>query len=382
MFFSFISLVLASTISAKVIDIQVSDDKASLVFTPEAIAAEAGDQVVYHFNPKNHTVTQSSFAGPCTPKEGGFDSGFKPVGIDVATADRPTFTVNVTDTNAIWVFCRQGSDTPNSHCGAGMVHAINCGPDGANNSFTNFKKAALDIGTKLKAGAQNPPTTTWTAEYGTATIPPPPTPSLVTNVVTLGSEVWTTTYSSYPNSPQPTPESPTGKIIKVIVGGPNGNLTYTPSRVDALPRDTIQFIFQVKNHTVIQSSFEAPCVPLTDKTTGQKIGFDSGFFPVSADATTFPTWNLTIKDPSPIWAYCGQVGHCGYGMVFAVNTDEKSERNITSFQTLAKKLNGTTSGSTSSPNGTTTDNSSGAISNSVGGGLIVAVVAALVGSLL
>jgi len=37
--------------------------------------ADAGDQVVYHFNPKNHTVTQSSFAGPCTPKEGGVKSG-------------------------------------------------------------------------------------------------------------------------------------------------------------------------------------------------------------------------------------------------------------------------------------------------------------------
>ena len=39
MFISFISLVLASAISAKVIDIQVSDDNASLAFTPEAIVS-------------------------------------------------------------------------------------------------------------------------------------------------------------------------------------------------------------------------------------------------------------------------------------------------------------------------------------------------------
>jgi len=386
MFIPFIGLFLASTVSAKVIDIQVGDDSGSLTFTPEAISAVAGDQVVYHFNPKNHTVTQSSFAGPCTHKAGGLDSGFNPVGVDIAMADRPTFTVLVNDTQPIWVFCNQASGTPNSHCGAGMVHAINCGADGSPNSFTNFKNAALAIGAQLKAGAQNPPsTTTWTAEYGTATIPPPPSPTLVTDTITLGTDIWTTTYSSYPNSPAPTPVSPSGNTIEVIVGGPNGNLSFTPSRVSASPRDTIKFIFQVKNHTVTQSSFSAPCLPLTNATTGQK-GFNSGFFPVAAGTTDFPTWSLTINDTAPIWAYCGQAGHCGSGMVFAVNSDESSGRNFAAFQSLAKTLNGTTSSNSTSPNsGTTngtTSNGNGATSNSVGGGLVVAFVAALVGSLL
>jgi hypothetical protein len=34
-----------------------------------------GDIVSFTFNPKNHTVTQSSFAAPCTPVFGGFDTG-------------------------------------------------------------------------------------------------------------------------------------------------------------------------------------------------------------------------------------------------------------------------------------------------------------------
>lgn len=386
MFIPFIGLVLASTISAKVIDIQVSDSNSTLAFTPEAIFADPGDQVVYHFNPKNHTVTQSSFAGPCSPKQGGFNSGFQPVGTDVATADRPTFTVQVNDTQPIWVFCDQASNTPKSHCGAGMVHAINCGADGSPNSFTNFKKAALAIGAQLNAGSQNPPSSTWTADYGSATIPPPPTPSLMTDTITLGNDVWTTTYSSYPNSPGPTPVSSTGNTIEVIVGGPNGNLSFTPSRVSASPRDTIKFIFHVKNHTVTQSSFGAPCLPLTDKTTGQRIGFNSGFFPVAANATDFPSWSLTINDTSPIWAYCGQAGHCGSGMVFAVNSDESSARSFTAFQTLAKNLNGTTSSNSTSPsNGTTNGNtgaSNGAMPNTIGGGLVIALVAALVGSIL
>ena len=269
-----------------------------------------------------------------------------------------------------------------------MVSAINCGADGAPNSFTNFKQSALAIGAKLKADAQNPPpSSTWTADYGTATIPPPPSPSLVTDTITLGTDIWTTTYSSYPNSPAPTPVSSDGNTIEVIVGGPN-NLTFTPSRVSASPRDTIKFIFHVKNHTVTQSSFAAPCVPLTDKTTGNKIGFNSGFFPVAADATDFPTWSLTINDTSPIWAFCAQANHCGSGMVFAVNSDETSQRNFTAYQNLAKTLNGTSSSNSTTPNngdnagGNTGYGSDGAMSNSVGSGLVVAFVAALVGSLL
>jgi plastocyanin len=351
MFIPFIGLVLASTISAKVIDIQVGGDGGSLVFSPEAVAAEAGDQVVYHFNPKNHTVTQSSFAGPCTHKDGGFDSGFRPVGADMATSDRPTYTVTVNDTQPIWVFCNQAANTPNSHCGAGMVHAINCGADGAPNSFTNFKKSALDIGAKLKADAQYPPTST--------SMP----------------------YNAYP-SPTPTSASPSGKTIEVTVGGP-GNLSFSPSRVSANPGDTVKFTFNVKNHTVTQSSFSAPCVPLTDKTTGSRNGFDSGYMPVGSDATNPPTYSITINDTTPIWAYCAQGNHCGSGMVFAVNSDESSGRNFAAFQGLAKTLNGTASSNSTNPNttnGNTSDN--GAVSNSIGGGLVVALVAALVGSLL
>jgi plastocyanin len=389
MFIPFIGLAFASTVSAKVIDIQVGGNGGALTFMPEAVFADPGDQVVYHFNPKNHTVTQSSFAGPCTHKEGGFNSGYLPVGTDVAVADRPTYTVLVNDTQPIWVFCDQASNTPNSHCGAGMVHAINCGADGAPNSFTNFKNAALAIGAKLKADAQNPPSSTWTADYGTTTIPPPPSPSLVTDTVTLGSDVWTTTYSSYPNSPAPTPVSPTGNTIEVIVGGPNGNLSFTPSRVSAAPRDTIKFIFNVKNHTVTQSSFSAPCLPLTNQTTQTRTGFDSGYMPVGSDVTDFPTYSITINDTAPIWAYCAQANHCGAGMVFAINSDESSGRNYAAFQSLAKTLNGTSSSNSTSPNnGTTsggagnTSSGNGAMSNSIGGGLVIALVAALVGSLL
>lgn len=129
-------------------------------------------------------------------------------------------------------------------CGAGMVFAINCGLDGAPNSFTNFKNAALAIGTSLKANAPSSTAAAQaytTAAYGGYTIPVAPTPVPVTVPVTLGTETWTTTYASYPNSPAPTPASAEGQVIKVVVGGPNGKLTFDPSRVSASPRDTIVF---------------------------------------------------------------------------------------------------------------------------------------------
>jgi len=356
MFIPFIGLLLASTVSAKTIDIQVGGENAALTFTPEAVFADPGDQVVYHFNPKNHTVTQSSFAGPCSHKEGGFNSGYMAVGSDVAVANRPTFTVLVNDTQPIWVFCSQAANTPNSHCGTGMVHAINCGADGSPNSFTNFKNSALAIGAKLKADAQNSSSTPGYG-YGTPTASTP--------------------------SPTTTPVSGGGKTIEVIVGG-TGNLSFTPSRVSAAPSDTVKFIFHVKNHTVTQSSFSAPCMPLTDNTTGTRTGFDSGYKPVGADATDFPTWSITINDTTPIWAYCAQANHCGSGMVFAINSDESSGRNFAAYQKLAKTLNGTASSNSTNPNGTTTNGNTGngAMPNSVGGGLVVALVAALVGSLL
>jgi hypothetical protein len=57
----------------------------------------------------------------------------------------------------------------------------------------------------------------------------------------------------------------------------------------------------------LQSSFATPCRALTLTSTSGQVGFDSGFMPVADDATTFPTWNLTVNDTSPIWAYCKQV---------------------------------------------------------------------------
>ncbi|KZT42571.1 hypothetical protein SISSUDRAFT_1069281 [Sistotremastrum suecicum HHB10207 ss-3] len=379
--FSFISLfALPLLASAAVHDIQVGQD--GLSYTPEAISANPGDQVVFHFVAKNHTATQSSFANPCGHLEGGFDSGFNPVA--AGSTDFPTFSVNVTD-------CKQAANTPASHCGAGMVFAVNCGADGSPNSFTNFKAAALAQGAALSSSAaaaastSAAPSATDSSYPPAITSPAPDGPETVTATVTLGSSTWTTIYGSYPNSPAPTPASAQGNVHVVTVGS-NGTLTFDPPNVVAAPFDTISFQFVSKNHTATQSSFASPCRKLASTSTTGQVGFDSGFMPV-ANGTAPLTWNVTVNDTAPIWVYCRQtapVDHCGTGMVFAVNSDETatSTKTFADFQASAKAQNGTNSTASASSAAASTSPSSTSdgvrLQAALGFSLIGIVVASLI----
>jgi plastocyanin len=372
-----LGLALLPFVAATIHDIKVG--AGGLTFSPEAISAQSGDQVVFHFVAKNHTATQSSFPSPCGAKEGGFDSGFMPVAAN-QTDNFPTYTITINNTDPVWFFCKQAAASPASHCGQGMVFAVNCGLDGAPNSFTNFKQSAMAIGASLVESAANAPTT---AAYGDYTIPGDPTATLVTQTVTLQSSTWTTTYSSYPGSAAPTPAALEGTVHKVIVGGPN--LAFDPPTVNAAPRDTIQFEFHQKNHTVTQSSFADPCRKLS--VNGTAAGFDSGFQAVSDNSTVFPTWSFVVNDTTPIWAYCRQLlpkSHCGAGMVFAVNSVDNSPRNFTAFQQVAEALNGTSAPSTgSNTTGPNNPTDSGVVTSvSFSGPVLSLLIAAVIASVL
>jgi len=218
----------------------------------------------------------------------------------------PRVQYTVKDTNPVWFYCQQ-----TGHCQQEMVFAINPG-----------EKLA-----KFQENARNTPLT-------------PPSP------------------------PPPSPDCPP-QDHKIIVGG--ATLTFQPANITAKPGDTITFEFQQKNHSVTQSSFDAPCQKLALSSGGKQIGFDSGLYvlsphiisrivdahvgtnfvsmPVSPDATTFPTFTIQVIDTAPIWVYCRQTGHCGQGMVFAANADECSPQSFEAFQALAIKLNGTSTSS-------------------------------------
>jgi len=333
-----------------------NDTTKQLTFQPDALSATPGDIVEFLFQQKNHSVTQTSFDNVCEPLLDAYnnpvlDSGFHPVAATQAD-DFPTFNYTVKDTTPVWLFCKQ-----KGHCGQGMVFSINC-PSTGNHSFAAFMQAALAFGAKEKAeaAAESSWAATATSEvYGSQTYAPVYHPT-VTDTVSLGNQTWTTVYESYPNSPNPTPAAVQGVEHRVKVGE-NGTLTYNPSRITASPRDTIVFEFLAKNHTATQSSFGAPCRKLADTSSTGQQGFDSGFMPVDASSTTPVTFTITVNDTNPIWVYCRQTGHCGSGMVFAVNSDETatSDHTFNDFLTLAKNINGTST-SNSNSTGQTTSN--------------------------
>ncbi|EIM90287.1 uncharacterized protein STEHIDRAFT_119318 [Stereum hirsutum FP-91666 SS1] len=313
--FAIFSTVLAATLLAAIpptkgAELQVVvGGTGVLQFNPNQVTAAVGDVVTFIFKQQNHTATQSTLAQPCSPKDGGFDSGFIPVAADV-TDNFPAAQFQVQDTNPVWVYCRQAN-----HCQQGMVFAIN----GAAN-FSTFQSNAFGNSTA---------STSASAASSTATTP----------TSTTASTAATSTSSSTTDH-------------KVIVGGTGSAvLTYQPSNITAQPGDTVTFEFHQKNHTVTQSSFAAPCQKLASTSTSGQVGFASGFMPVADNATSFPTFTIQINDTSPIWAYCAQTGHCGQGMVFSVNANESSANTFEAFQAKAIQINGTSSNSTSSGNG-------------------------------
>ncbi|KAJ6604042.1 hypothetical protein B0H10DRAFT_2078213 [Mycena sp. CBHHK59/15] len=85
----------------------------------------------------NDPITQSSFADPCQPMAGGFDSGWVYIMQNLTTL--PEWNLTITnDQTPIWFYCKQLLPSP--HCNAGMVGVINVKP-GAN-SFSAFQAKA------------------------------------------------------------------------------------------------------------------------------------------------------------------------------------------------------------------------------------------------
>ncbi|KAK0442578.1 hypothetical protein EV421DRAFT_1807845 [Armillaria borealis] len=332
--FFLIAAILPATVYAAMYNVTVGAN-GELAYNPEYVTASAGDTVNFIFNPKNHTVTQSSFNAPCVHLADGVDSGFTPVNAD--QVDLPTFQLLVNDTNPVWVYCRQ-----TGHCGKGMVFAVNPGAEGSSNSFSAFKALAISSNG------------TTSASSAASTYTPPPAQSWATVTATVTSEtsVWLTTYTSYDDTPAPTigPQP----IDHKIVVGIDGKLEYGPANISASIGDTVTFEFHPNNHTVTQSSFQHPCQPLAETSTSGQTGFSSGFRPVASDATEFPTFQIKINDvcsTAPVWGYCGQTNHCGSGMVFSINAVETGPNNFAAFKELAIQTNSTGTGS-SSGNGT------------------------------
>jgi plastocyanin len=271
--------------SALAATFQVEVGKGGLTFTPNQVSGVAGDEVIFTFTAKNHTVTQSTLANPCAAVAGGGDSGFMPVAAGATVL--PTKRIVIPDaTTPLWFYCKQGN-----HCQQGMVFAINPGTQEKMDTFLANAAAAAPGGATTSA----PPAAETTAPAPTADTTTPPG----------------TTTAPAPDAEPTSTGTGTGREILVEVG--KGGLTYNPETVTAAVGDTIVFQFMGGAHTVTQSTFAAPCVKGADNV-------DSGPVPAAGLTSNFPNFTYPVTDISkPIWFYCATGNHCRSGMVFSIN---------------------------------------------------------------
>ena len=165
----------------------------------------------------------------------------------------------------------------------------------------------ITIDVHIDNGVTKTVTTTKT-DAPTYTPPPPPPGS-------------STTYSS-----ATTTSSASTSTFTVTVGLDNGKtLKFDPPYLPKVAKGSkVHFDFRAKNHTLTESSFNEPC----KKLGGTNI--DTNF--QNVNLKDVPGQNATdivldSEENKPRWFYCKQAngtpqGHCGQGMVFAINTDE------------------------------------------------------------
>jgi len=153
----------------------------------------------------------------------------------------------------------------------------------------------------------------------------------------------------------------------VKVSGTTNSLTYTPNNVTAAVGDMIQFQFGVGNHTVTQSTFDQPCAPISLETN--VTGIFSGFMPVTAGATSVPTYTILVNATTPMWFYCSQAKHCQSGMVMVVNenTAKNATRSLANFTALAAKAAKNLAPGETATNGTTSSTGAGASASASAG---------------
>jgi plastocyanin len=133
-----------------------------------------------------------------------------------------------------------------------------------------------------------------------------------------------------------------------VLVGSNSTLTFNPTNLTGVNNgDIVNFQFVSKNHSVVQSTFAAPC-------TGA--GVSSGFQAVSdtTGASGFPTWSMTVENASaPLWFFCAQTTntstHCQMGMVFAINPT--AAKSFDAFQQAAIATNATAPAPGQNPSG-------------------------------
>jgi len=133
--------------AAAIVSVLVGPNK-QLIYDPPFISGVGrGQRIHFDFRAANHTFTESSFETPCTKSPTAqFDTNFGNFNPDDIPNIHP-FDITLSGSESRFFYCKQGNKTPASHCGKGMVFAINV--DAA--TFAQFQaNAAIDGFPKIK----------------------------------------------------------------------------------------------------------------------------------------------------------------------------------------------------------------------------------------
>ncbi|KAN0105458.1 hypothetical protein V8E52_011052 [Russula decolorans] len=126
-------------------------------------------------------------------------------------------------------------------------------------------------------------------------------------------------------------QSTSGSYTQINVQvSPGGQLVYSPSNFTAKNGTIVTFSFP-NYHSVTQGDFAKPCAYLA-ASGGSPAGFDSGLL----SGTQF-SLNIT-NDKDPIFFFCKTRGHCGLGMVGAINVPTTGGNTYAAYLTAAKAL--------------------------------------------
>ncbi|MCJ1355353.1 MAG: hypothetical protein MMC33_005344 [Icmadophila ericetorum] len=140
--------------------------------------------------------------------------------------------------------------------------------------------------------------------------------------------------SSTTVSVAPVPSSTTtasGATVHQVTVGSGGLLAFNPDSITAAVGDMVEFTFYPENHTVAQSSFAAPCVPLAGG-----LGLFSGFQFATASGEASNTFMIEVNTTSPVWLYCSQGKHCQAGMSLVINQAASGPNTIQAYQAASK----------------------------------------------
>ncbi|KAF4980594.1 hypothetical protein FZEAL_3407 [Fusarium zealandicum] len=120
-------------------------------------------------------------------------------------------------------------------------------------------------------------------------------------------------------------------------------LKFWPDKITAEPGTMVQFQFWAGNHTVTQSTFDDPCIPIGNVNSSVE-GIFSGYMPADASMgmDMIPTYTIAVKDTKPLWLYCSQAKHCqgGMSMVINENTSANASRSLDNYKTGCKSATG------------------------------------------